>query len=90
MYPNVRDTPLPAERLTGSVVYDLVYNPPSTRLLREATAHGCHTIGGLDMLVGQAHEQFTWWTGAAPPASVMRQAADSRLTEFTRNEDYVV
>jgi 3-dehydroquinate dehydratase / shikimate dehydrogenase len=90
MYPNVDDTPLPAERLTGSVVYDLVYNPPSTRLLREAAARGCHTIGGLDMLVGQAHEQFTWWTGAVPPAGVMRQAADRRLTEFTRNEDYVV
>ena len=71
-------------------MYDLVYNPPSTRLLREAAARGCHTIGGLDMLVGQAHEQFTWWTGAVPPASVMRQAADRRLTEFTRHEDYVV
>jgi 3-dehydroquinate dehydratase/shikimate dehydrogenase len=90
MYPNVDDTPLPAERLTGSVVYDLVYNPPATRLLREAAARGCRTIGGLDMLVGQAHEQFTWWTGAVPPAGVMRQAADRRLTEFTRNEDYVV
>jgi 3-dehydroquinate dehydratase/shikimate dehydrogenase len=89
-YPNVDDTPLPAERLTGSVVYDLVYNPPSTRLLREAAARGCHTIGGLDMLVGQAHEQFTWWTGALPPTGVMRQAADRRLTEFTRHEDYVV
>jgi 3-dehydroquinate dehydratase/shikimate dehydrogenase len=90
MYPNVDDTPLPAERLTGSVVYDLVYNPPSTRLLREAAAGGCRTIGGLDMLVGQAHEQFTWWTGAVPPAGVMRQAADSRLTEFTRHENNVV
>jgi len=90
MYPHVDDTPLPAERLTGSVVYDLVYNPTSTRLLREAAARGCHTIGGLDMLVGQAQEQFTWWTGAAPPAGVMREAADKRLTEFTRHEDYVV
>jgi 3-dehydroquinate dehydratase/shikimate dehydrogenase len=90
MYPNVDDTPLPAEQLTGSVVYDLVYNPPTTRLLREAAARGCRTIGGLDMLVGQAHEQFTWWTGMMPPAGVMRQAAERRLTEFTRNEDYVV
>jgi shikimate dehydrogenase len=90
MYPNVDDTPLPAERLTGSVVYDLVYNPPTTRLLREAAARGCRTIGGLDMLVGQAQEQFAWWTGAVPPAGVMRQAAERRLTEFTRNEDYVV
>jgi len=90
MYPRVDDTPLPSEMLTGRVVYDLVYNPPTTRLLREAAARGCHTIGGLDMLVGQAHEQFAWWTGAAPPAGVMRNAATRRLTEFIRDENYVV
>jgi len=90
MYPRVDDTPLPSEMLTGRVVYDLVYNPPTTRLLREAAARGCHTIGGLDMLVGQAHEQFAWWTGAAPPAGVMRDAAVRRLTEFIRDENYVV
>ena len=73
-YPNVDDTPLPAERLTGSVVYDLVYNPPSTRLLREAAARGCHTIGGLDMLVGRRTSNYG---GPAPclPPGVMRQAA---------------
>ena len=35
---------------------------PASHALRQAAAHGCRTIGGLDMLVGQAHEQFTWWT----------------------------
>jgi len=89
-YPRIDETPVPADRLTGQVVYDLVYNPPLTRLLREAAARGCHTIGGLDMLVGQAHEQFAWWTGAAPPAGVMRDAAVRRLTEFIRDENYVV
>ncbi len=44
-------------------MYDLVYNPPATRLLRDAAAAGCVTIGGLDMLVAQAQEQFSWWTG---------------------------
>jgi len=90
MYPRVDDTPVPAEQLTGRCVYDLVYNPPVTRLLREAAAAGCQTIGGLDMLVAQAHEQFQWWTGSKPPAGVMREAALKRLAEFARDEDYVI
>ena len=58
-------TPLTAAALTGRLVYDLVYNPPATRLLREAAAAGCQTIGGLDMLVARRSEQFEWWTGVA-------------------------
>ncbi len=56
-------------------MYDLVYNPPVTRLLRDAAAAGCQTIGGLEMLVAQAQEQFQWWTDVRPPAGVMREAA---------------
>jgi shikimate dehydrogenase len=82
MHPRVEETPLPAEHLTGRYVYDLIYNPTITRLLREAAGKGCQTIGGLDMLVAQAHEQFRWWTGIMPPAGVMREAAVKRLAEF--------
>jgi len=90
MYPHGDETPLAAARLTGRWVYDLVYNPPGTRLLREAAVAGCQTIGGLEMLVGQAQEQFEWWFGARPPAGVMREAALKRLAEFSRNENHVV
>lgn len=90
MYPRVDETPLPAEYLTGRCVYDLVYNPPETRLLREAAKAGCDTIGGLDMLVAQAQEQFQWWTGARPAAGIMREAALKRLAEFIRDADHVV
>jgi len=90
MHPAIDRTPVPRERLTGQLVYDLVYNPPATRLLREATDAGCHTIGGLDMLVAQAHEQFQWWTGMRPRAGVMRAAAEKRLSEFLRHETNVV
>jgi shikimate 5-dehydrogenase len=90
MYPHIDETPLAAARLTGRWVYDLVYNPSSTRLLREAAVAGCQTIGGLEMLVGQAQEQFEWWFGARPPAGVMREAARKRLAEFSRNENHVV
>jgi shikimate 5-dehydrogenase len=68
--------------LTGEVVYDLIYNPPETRLLREARQRGRQTIGGLEMLVAQAEAQFKYWTGAAPPPGVMKTAAESRLSEF--------
>jgi shikimate dehydrogenase/3-dehydroquinate dehydratase type I len=90
MYPRVDDTPLAAEHLTGRYVYDLVYNPSTTRLLREAAAAGCQTIGGLEMLVAQAHEQFQWWTGTRPPHGVMREAALRRLAEFVRDENHFV
>lgn len=62
-------------------VYDLVYKPPRTRLLQAAEAAGCRTIGGLEMLIAQAEEQFTWWTGSPPPPGVMEKAAKARLAE---------
>jgi shikimate dehydrogenase len=89
MHPNIEATPVPASQLTGTIVYDLVYNPPITRLLGEAAAAGCRTIGGLDMLVAQAQEQFQWWTGVRPAAGVMRAAAIERLAEFTTDEHHV-
>lgn len=90
MHPHVDDTPIPAALLTGRTVYDLIYNPATTRLMREAQQAGCDTIGGLDMLVGQAQEQFQWWTGARPPGGVMRAAATKRLAEFADHEHHVV
>src|SRR5262249_46797243 len=90
MYPKVEETPLPADQLTGKYVYDLVYNPAMTRLLRDAAAAGCQTIGGLEMLVAQAREQFQWWTGTKAPSGVMREAALKRRAELARDETYIV
>ena len=90
MYPRTGETPIDAPLLTGRHVYDLVYNPTITRLMREAMSAGCQAIGGLEMLVAQAHEQFEWWTGTKPPAGVMREAALKRLAEFMRDENHVV
>jgi 3-dehydroquinate dehydratase/shikimate dehydrogenase len=75
------DTPLPNAEFDGRLVYDLVYNPPLTRLLREAATatSGCATLGGLEMLVAQAARQFHWWTGRQPNVEVMRRAALRRL-----------
>jgi 3-dehydroquinate dehydratase/shikimate dehydrogenase len=90
MYPHVEETPIPADHLTGRYVYDLIYNPSTTRLLRDAATRGCETIGGLDMLVAQAREQFQWWVGTKPQAGVMREAALKRLAEFARDENHLV
>ena len=61
------------------IVYDLVYNPLETRLLREARAAGAQTIGGLEMLIAQAESQFEFWTGHDAPHDVMERAAISFL-----------
>ena len=74
------ETPATASQLAGArFVYDLVYNPTPTRFLREAASVGCETLGGLEMLVAQAEEQFKLWTGASAPERVMRDAADRAL-----------
>jgi 3-dehydroquinate dehydratase/shikimate dehydrogenase len=84
MEPRIDETPWPDARFDGRLVYDLVYNPPDTRLLREARAAGCESLGGLDMLVAQAEKQFELWTGHPPETGIMRAAAESRLRSFAR------
>jgi 3-dehydroquinate dehydratase/shikimate dehydrogenase len=79
LWPNVDASPMPAEALKGgTAVFDTVYNPLRTRLLREASEHGCTTIDGMGMFVLQAEAQFRLWTGRDPAPEVFRQAAESR------------
>ena len=69
---------------SGAFVYDLVYNPARTRLLGQAEAAGCRTANGLGMLVGQAAEAFTLFTGRAPDRNVMRQAIAPAHNDWNR------
>jgi 3-dehydroquinate dehydratase/shikimate dehydrogenase len=65
-----------AKQLKGvRLVYDLIYNPSETQLLREANAAGAETLGGFDMLLSQAAEQFKIWTGQDAPVKTMAAAA---------------
>jgi shikimate dehydrogenase len=76
MVPDVLQTPVPAGLLWPDVtVFDIVYNPRETRLLREAKAAGVRTIDGLDMLVWQGALAFEKWTGREAPFEIMKGAA---------------
>jgi len=80
MWPDTDATPLPDVDLPSrTVVFDTIYNPIETRLLREAGRCGCTTIDGLAMFVNQAAAQFKLWTGRPAPVEAMRKVALERL-----------
>ena len=80
MFPNVDQTPVPDNILKeGMIVFDAVYNPIETRLLREAKGKGCHTINGLSMFINQAAEQFRLWTNIDPPVELMTNVVKEML-----------
>lgn len=80
MEPGVDETPVPADLLKpGVTVFDVVYTPYETRLIREAAGRGCQVISGLEMLVRQAALALALWTGMEAPLGVMRHAAISAM-----------
>ena len=75
------------QALQGGRVYDLVYNPLETTLLRWARERGLQTIDGLEMLVAQACRQFEWWTGVARPDRRSSAAPPKRSWDNARSFD---
>ncbi len=61
------------------VVADVIFNPPETRLIRDARQRGCQTLDGLGMLVNQAVIAFKIWTGQDASPEVMRDALEEFL-----------
>lgn len=81
MAPDTETSCVPAHALRSDhVVFDMVYRPLKTRLLRDAEAAGCVVIPGVEMLVNQAVLQFETWTGVAAPRDVMRETLLAALT----------
>ena len=74
-WPDVDASPIARDRVRGTVVYDLVYNPLETCLMRWGRDAGAETIGGLEMLVGQACRQFEWWTGMTASLTAIERGA---------------
>ena len=77
MTPHADTTPWPQDLPLhpGQIVYDLVYNPADTLLLRKARQHSARAIGGLGMLIWQGALAFERWTGQPAPVEIMRLAA---------------
>lgn len=82
MYPKVDTTVVPREAFRpGQTVFDVVYTPLETRLLREAAEAGCRVISGVDMFINQAALQFRAFTGQEPPLEVMRTVVLEHLSK---------
>jgi shikimate dehydrogenase len=81
MWPHVETTVWPDDVAfpSGAVLYDLVYNPRETKLMRQAEEAGATAVDGLGMLVHQGAEAFTLWTGRQPPVDVMYRACTAVL-----------
>ncbi|MEM3463884.1 MAG: shikimate dehydrogenase [Candidatus Bathyarchaeia archaeon] len=80
MAPNENETPVAIKFLHPNLtVFDLVYNPPQTRLLKEAKAIGAKTVDGICMLVHQGALSFEIWTGKKAPVDVMMKACEKGL-----------
>jgi 3-dehydroquinate dehydratase / shikimate dehydrogenase len=78
MFPNPDACFFPGA-IPASLVFDMVYNPLETTLLRHAASQGLTVISGLQMFLEQATRQFEIWTGASAPRSVMEKAAIEAL-----------
>jgi len=76
MHPHVDQTPLDRSIYFSSnqVVYDMVYRPNRTRLLKQAESQGAQVIGGLNMLIHQAAAAYKQWTHHDMPLDVVRNA----------------
>ncbi|MFX1346282.1 MAG: shikimate dehydrogenase [Promethearchaeota archaeon] len=73
MYPKVDETPISRKFLRDDLfVFDVIYNPLETRLMKEAAEIGCKTLGGLDMLVNQGILAFEWWLNKKPNKDLMK------------------
>jgi shikimate dehydrogenase len=80
MTPETERSVVPRSLLRADLaVFDAVYNPRRTLLLRQAAAAGCRVVEGMEMFLGQAMVQFELWTGRPAPAQAMRQVIEARL-----------
>jgi 3-dehydroquinate dehydratase/shikimate dehydrogenase len=84
MHPNIKNTPVDAKFLNKDMaVFDTVYNPAETLLLKQAKQIGCRTISGLDMFINQAAEQFKLFTDKNPNIELMRKTVSAKLERLS-------
>ena len=74
MHPNMNETPFEEAGLRrGMIVFDTIYNPEQTLLIKQARDHGCRVVTGVEMFVRQAELQFRLFSGEKAPVDVMRE-----------------
>ena len=78
---NAKESPLNAEEIKAKYVFDMVYDPSETRLLKLAKERGCEVIAGSEMFVHQAARQFEIWTGKPAPREDMLRIVNLALAE---------
>jgi shikimate dehydrogenase len=75
-----KDSPVPSDLIpSGALVFDLIYRPVKTPLMKAAEERGARVVGGLPMLIYQGAESFALWTGREAPLEVMFAAAKKAL-----------
>lgn len=82
MHPDIGNSPVRRGEetlLEDKICYDIVYNPPETKFLKQAKSMGAQVIGGLDMLVHQGSKSFELWTGQSFPIDAIKKAIHEKL-----------
>ncbi len=79
MHPRADESPLKPPELNCRLVFDLIYRPRETSLLRLAARRGIETVSGLDMFVAQGTAQWEIWMGERAPVAAMRDAVEAAL-----------
>ena len=84
MHPNLDESPIHAGFLKpGMVVFDTVYNPENTMLVKDARSRGCQVVTGVEMFVRQAALQFELFTGRPAALEAMREVMRRALSPLT-------
>lgn len=85
MHPNVDESPVHFSILRpGVTIFDTIYTPETTLLIREARSRGADTITGVDMFVRQAARQFELFTGLTPDLDTMREIVRRALSPLSK------
>jgi shikimate dehydrogenase len=82
LFPNIDDAPTNLEESfnKNQIVFDIIYNPTVTKLMRIASRKGSVTLGGLKMLVYQAAKSFELWTGTEMPVEKISRSIELMMT----------
>jgi 3-dehydroquinate dehydratase/shikimate dehydrogenase len=88
MSPNIDETPIhPSFLAPGMMVFDTIYMPETTMLVKDAKSRGCQVLTGVDMFVRQAEMQFRLFTNQEPPPELMRSVVKRALSPVALSQD---